>query len=63
MARRRDDGTWQITEVDTGGDAACGSNVTLALYPDDKAGIVYQCSVFDHATNKFKPTVRHAREQ
>lgn len=63
VARRRDDGTWQVTEVDTGGDAACGSNVSLGLYADDKAAIVYQCSVFDHMTNKFKPTVRYAREE
>ncbi len=62
VARRDDTGTWIATNVDDGGVAACGAYVSLALDGAGKAGILYQCFVFDHQLGDFKATVKYAKE-
>ena len=63
VARRLDDGTWQIADVDGGGDGACGTYPSLALTSGGKAVVAYQCNLFRAATGQFQPAVRMALEQ
>jgi hypothetical protein len=60
---RREGERWTSAGIDDGGDGACGAALGLWLSADDRIHVAYQCIVFDHDTNQFKPSVKYARER
>lgn len=62
VARKDARGAWQIVDVDGGSGGACGAFPSVAVGPDGKAAVVYQCNVFDHQSGNFKATVKYAKQ-
>jgi hypothetical protein len=60
---RREGELWQAVAVDNGAEGACGTALALGLGPGDRIHVAYQCTVFDHMSNGFKPTVKYAQQR
>lgn len=60
MFAYRQGGTWEVYEVDTGGEYRCGMYTSLVFNANDQPVIAYQCVNFDNVNQNWIDTLKVA---